>query len=195
MKVNSNRRKLLKLFGLASTCLLTSRVKVGGAFIAYRYKSDEVPGIPDDWFILDNNVHRYGNYILSLKLKHITPRMVIAPHFKTRGRVRNSIPPKKMWKQIGPTLKIIDKLCDEIGAPIKEIVSVYRSPGYNKAVRGNRGSYHMTNQAIDVMFNRTSPWRVAHVARQLRADKVFKGGIGRYSHFVHIDTRGVNADW
>tara|TARA_R110000772_G_scaffold261888_1_gene380604 strand:+ start:1074 stop:1586 length:513 start_codon:yes stop_codon:yes gene_type:complete len=170
-------------------------VKVGGAFIAYRYKSDEVPGIPDDWFILDNNVHRYGNYILSLKLKHITPRMVIAPHFKTRGRVRNSIPPKKMWKQIGPTLKIIDKLCDEIGAPIKEIVSVYRSPGYNKAVRGNRGSYHMTNQAIDVMFNRTSPWRVAHVARQLRADKVFKGGIGRYSHFVHIDTRGVNADW
>ena len=82
-----------------------------------------------------------------------------------------------------------------IGEPVKEIVSVYRSPGYNKAVRGNRGSYHMSNQAIDVMFNKTSPWKVARAAKQMRNKKVFKGGIGRYRHFVHIDTRGVNADW
>ena len=29
----------------------------------------------------------------------------------------------------------------------------------------------------------------------MRADKLFQGGIGLYANFVHIDTRGWNADW
>ena len=172
-----------------------SQLKVECAFIRHEDYNKKVKGIPDDWFVLNNDVYRYANYILKLNLKNITPRMVIAPHFKTRRRIHNSIPPKKMWKQIGPTLKVIDQLSNNIGLPIKEIVSAYRSPEYNKAVRGNRGSYHMTNQAIDVVFNK-SAWRVAKAARNLRdKNKIFEGGIGTYRGFVHIDTRGKNADW
>ena len=195
MILKKNRRNILKTFGLIVSSLFISSNSVNSAFFFNRYKDDKVKGIPDDWFKIEPNVHQYGNYILDLNLKNITPRMVIAPHFKNRGKIRNSIPPKKLWKQIGPTLKVVDKLCDEIGLPIKELLSVYRSPEYNKAVRGNKGSYHMSNQALDVTFCKTSPYRVAHAARRLRADKVFKGGIGRYSGFVHIDTRGKNADW
>ena len=195
MILKKNRRNILKTFGLIVSSLFISSNSVNSAFFFNRYKDDKVKGIPDDWFKIEPNVHQYGNYILDLNLKNITPRMVIAPHFKNRGKIRNSIPPKKLWKQIGPTLKVVDKLCDEIGLPIKELLSVYRSPEYNKAVRGNKGSYHMSNQALDVTFCKTSPYRVAHAARRLRADKVFKGGIGRYYGFVHIDTRGKNADW
>jgi hypothetical protein len=193
--MNNYRRKLLKLFGLTGSCLFISSLPVGSAFIRHKDYNKKVKGIPDEWFVLNNDVYRYANYILKLNLKNITPRMVIAPHFKTRGKVRNSIPPKKMWKQIGPTLKVVDKLSDAIGLPIKEILSAYRSPQYNKAVRGNRGSYHMTNQAVDVVFNK-SAWRVAKTARVLRdKNKTFEGGIGTYRGFVHIDTRGKNADW
>jgi hypothetical protein len=192
--MNKPRRKFLKLFGLTSSSLFISNLPVGSAFIRHEDFNKKVKGIPDEWFILNNDVYRYANYILKLNLKNITPRMVIAPHFKTRGRVRNSIPPKKLWKKVGPTLKVIDKLCNEVGLPVKEIVSAYRSPEYNKAVHGNIGSYHMTNQAVDVVFNKSS-WRVAKAARVLRDNKTFKGGIGTYRGFVHIDTRGKNADW
>ena len=195
MILKKNRRYILKLLGLTCSSLFISNHSVNSAFFFNRYKDDKVKGIPDDWFKLDQTVHQYGNYILGLKLKNITPRMVIAPHFKTRGRVRNSLPPKKMWKDIGPTLKVVDKLCDEIGLPVKEILSVYRSPEYNKAVRGNKGSYHMRNQAVDFVFKSRSSWSVAKTARKLRCKEIFKGGIGTYRRFVHIDTRGENVDW
>jgi hypothetical protein len=29
----------------------------------------------------------------------------------------------------------------------------------------------------------------------MRKEGVFKGGVGRYPGFTHIDTRGSNADW
>jgi len=193
MDIN-NRRSFIKTTGLATSAVIASSTKLDASWFGYSTK--EVKGLPQSWFdLVGVSIYQYGNYILKLKLKNITPRMVIAPHFKSRRGVRNSLPPKNMWKRMGPTLKVVDKLCDGIGLPIKEILSAYRSPEYNKAVNGNRGSYHMSNQALDVTFCKTSPYRVAHAARQLRADKVFKGGIGRYSGFIHIDTRGFNADW
>ena len=55
-------------------------------------------------------------------------------------------------------------------------------------------SYHQQNVALDLMF-KTSQSRVARVARELRDNGAFKGGVGRYNIFTHIDTRGYNADW
>ena len=199
MGANYHRRNFIKTAGLTTSGVLIGAPSVGGGFfndLFGNYSKDEVKGIPKDW--LEHAgvyVYQYGNFILGLKLRHITPRMVMAPHFKSRRGTHNSLPPKKLWKKIGPTLKVIDKLCDEIGLPIKEIVSAYRSPEYNKAVRGKSRSYHMSNQALDVTFCKTSPWRVAKAAKQLRDRRVFSGGIGRYRGFVHIDTRGVNVDW
>ena len=156
----------------------------------------EAKGIPQSWIkhkgveVLD-----YALFIQELKLRTITPRMVIAPHFKCRRGIKNELPPKKMWKTIAPTLKILDKIAHENGLKVKEIVSAYRSPKYNRAVRGKSHSLHMYNNAIDVRFSNISPWKSAKVVRYYRDKKKFKGGIGTYSSFIHVDTRGENADW
>lgn len=193
MDIN-NRRSFIKTTGLATSAVIASSTKLDASWFGYSTK--EVKGLPQSWFdLVGVSIYQYGNYILKLKLRNITPRMVIAPHFKSRRGVRNSLPPKSMWKKIGPTLKVVDHLCDGVGLPIKEILSAYRSPEYNKAVNGNRGSYHMNNQALDIRFSQASAWKVSKMARDLRDKDLFKGGIGRYRSFVHIDTRGVNADW
>ena len=83
--------------------------------------------------------------------------MVLAPHFKTRGRTHNSLPPKTQWKQMAATLKVVDKMISQMGAPLREITSAYRSPRYNRAVGGKSGSYHMQNMALDLQFRGVSP--------------------------------------
>lgn len=97
---------------------------------------------------------------------------------------------------MGPTLKVIDRMAGEMGQPVKAIISAYRSPRYNSAVRGKSHSLHMANQAVDVIFHGATPYHVAKVARYLRDKKrKFSGGIGVYRSFVHVDTRGYKADW
>ena len=84
----------------------------------------------------------------------------------------------------------------QMGVPVQGILSAYRSPRYNYAVHGKSKSLHKANQAVDVVFRGASPAYVARVARYLRDSKrKFKGGVGQYSSFVHVDTRGYNADW
>ena len=54
----------------------------------------------------------------------------------------------------------------------------------------------MQNQAVDVTFNGISSWQVTKIAKNLRDNKKeFKGGIGYYRGFTHIDTRGFNSTW
>lgn len=188
------RRRFLGVATAATAGVLCASQDAEAGLFGYSKKP--VAGIPDSWVRLKGtDVNRYANYVKSLKLRNITPRMVLAPHFKTRGRTHNSLPPKSLWKKIGPTLKVIDRMADEMGAPLEAIISAYRSPYYNYAVRGKSRSLHMANQACDVMFRGVSPSHVARVARYLREKRKFQGGVGRYSSFVHVDTRGYNADW
>jgi uncharacterized protein YcbK (DUF882 family) len=78
---------------------------------------------------------------------------------------------------------------------VDEIVSAYRSPAYNATCSGaRRGSWHQANVALDVKFA-ASPSTVAGAARSLRSRGLFRGGVGRYGTFTHIDTRGRNVDW
>ena len=155
-----------------------------------------VPGIPHAWVqAKGTDVLRYANYVQSLNLRNITPRMVLAPHFKTRGRTRNCLPPKEQWKKIASTLKVADKMVTRMNAPLREITSAYRSPRYNRAVGGKSRSYHMQNIALDLQFRGVSASHANYVAKKLRKEGVFKGGIGRYPSFTHIDTRGTNVSW
>lgn len=197
-----NKRRFLKISLLSSSFLfIGSNKKVFGGLFDFSsfgiYSKKPVPGIPSEWFnLIGEELYQYANYILSLGLKNISPRMVIAPHFKCRKKIKNCLPPKKLWRKIGPTLKVIDDLSNELGVPVKEILSVYRSPDYNRAVHGNVGSFHLKNKAVDVRFEKVNSWHVAKAARNLRdKKKAFKGGVGYYRGFVHIDTRGYNSDW
>ena len=188
------RRRFLGVAAAASAGLFIASEEADAGL--FGYSSKPVAGIPASWVRLKGkDVYRYANFVKGLGLRNITPRMVLAPHFKTRGWTTNDLPPRSLWKKMKPTLKVIDKMAGEMGVPVKAIISAYRSPRYNRAVRGKSKSLHMQNQAVDVMFQGVSPYHVARVARHLRDKRKFKGGVGRYSSFVHVDTRGYNADW
>ena len=187
------RRRFLGWFTAASCGVVFSfREAKAGLF----YSTKPVKGIPQAWVDkMGLDVLRYANYIKGLRLKNVTPYDVLYPHFKTRGRHRNSIPPRHMWRNISATLKVLDKISTTLRAKPKPLISVYRSPTYNRAVRGRTRSQHLVNNAVDVQFYGVSPRTVSAVARRYRAAGHFKGGVGRYSSFTHLDTRGHNADW
>ena len=133
---HTSRRNFFKITSITITGLL------GGAYTTANGKSDgnegwfktlfgnsknnkePIPGIPQSWIDFEGDVvYEYANYILDLKLKNITPQMVIAPHFKKRGSIKNTLPPKKLWKKMKPTLLVIDALSESMGTPINDIIS------------------------------------------------------------------------
>ena len=192
----TSRRSFLGAAGLLTAGVIIGAAPRARASLISSMSDKPVPGIPHAWVqAKGTNVLRYANFIQSLNLKNITPRMVLAPHFKTRGRTRNTLPPKNQWKQMAATLKVADKLVEKMDAPLREITSAYRCPRYNRVVGGKSGSYHMQNIALDLQYRGVSASHVCYVAKQLRGQGVFKGGIGRYPSFTHIDTRGSNVSW
>lgn len=182
--------------GLAAGATAAVLLGVDKAHAGLFYSTKPVKGIPDAWVReKGTDVLRYANYIKSLRLKNITPYMVLAPHFKKRGRIKNSLPPRSMWKRLGATLRVIDRISSELRSPVKELLSIYRSPRYNRSCGGKRKSLHMANRAVDVKFKNVGSYTVARKAKQIRARGHFKGGVGYYRSFVHVDTRGYNVDW
>lgn len=198
--VPASRRRALTLIATGAAAL-TAGVSPASAFSFFRRGSSasariDLNGLSSEWVARQgSDLKAYADFLAGLKLQRLTPRQVIEAHAKRRGSVWNSLPPKKMWRNIAPTLKVIDRVAMELGQPVEEIVSVYRSPAYNARCAGaSRGSWHKANVAVDVAF----PIRasvVASTARSLRSRGLFKGGVGRYSSFTHIDTRGQNVDW
>jgi uncharacterized protein YcbK (DUF882 family) len=55
-------------------------------------------------------------------------------------------------------------------------------------------SYHVKNQALDLVFGGSNR-KAWEVARRLRNERFFRGGIGLYPTFIHVDTRGYDANW
>lgn len=140
------------------------------------------------------NEDEYREFVDSLKLQYISASEVIQPHRNILNGVKNELPPKKYWKRISETLKVADAIRAELGVPLKTINSAYRSPDYNAECRGASQSYHTRNMALDLVFACSSK-EAAIAAKKLRSKGIFKGGIGVYSSFIHIDTRGKNANW
>ena len=92
-------------------------------------------------------------------------------------------------------LRVIDRIAKEMNVDQVEIISAYRSPGYNSRCRGARaGSWHQANVAADVKFPVRAS-KVAATARELRDLGLFRGGVGGYWNFTHIDARGQNINW
>lgn len=145
--------------------------------------------------VLEAEGRDYEAFLATLHLRHITPMEILRPHFKVRGTVANCLPPREMWPNLAPTLKVADEIRHQLGVRLEAIVSAYRSPAYNAACPGAaRSSFHMRNYALDLVYD-CPPDHVVKAAEGLRAKGFFKGGIGRYAGFTHIDARGSNADW
>ncbi|MCU0749790.1 MAG: D-Ala-D-Ala carboxypeptidase family metallohydrolase [Akkermansiaceae bacterium] len=152
--------------------------------------------IPDEWRTLHGRAAaEYLRYLQGLNLRRVSPHQVIATHAKKKGDVWNSIPPKAWWNRMGYVLRVVERVAMEMNVNQVEVVSAYRSPAYNARCAGARtGSWHQANVAADVKF----PVRASQVtatARQLRDLGLFKGGVGGYWNFTHIDARGQNINW
>ncbi|NDO83247.1 hypothetical protein CJP72_21505 [Citrobacter sp. NCU1] len=125
---------------------------------------------------------------------------------RVKNGIPNTVPPVALWNNIIKTVIIIDALRSELNSPI-ELLSTYRSPGYNSAVGGEPASYHMKFMAIDFTCSQGDPSSWASELRKFRGKFFtlpanagsfqFHGGIGVYKNknFVHVDTRGNDVDW
>lgn len=122
-------------------------------------------------------------------------RWISAPELRAKSwKVPNTVPPNALWRRIVLTAHLVDRLRERLGRPVR-IHSTYRSPDYNRKVVGMPNSLHLQFNAIDFSIEGVEPAECAEILRGWREDRVFRGGIGVYPTFVHVDTRGYNADW
>ncbi len=138
---------------------------------------------------------RYAGFLASLGLRHLAPCEIIDPHRNVVNEVPNALPPESLWEDLVPTLRLADEIRERLGAPLCRITSAYRCPRYNAQIPGAvPRSYHTRNQALDVVYY-CSPRKAYRMALKLRRQGFFRGGVGLYPTFIHIDTRGYAATW
>ena len=155
------------------------------------------PNQPTPYIPVDNDFY---NFFQTLGIRNFTASELLvkgAAHDSSvhAGYGLNTDPPEELWPNIVDTLRILDEFRDFIGLAII-ITSVYRSPAYNKAIGGASASEHKEFNAID--FKVVGPEPQSTYAIHLhtwRNNGKFKGGLKAYNSFIHIDTRGYNADW
>lgn len=70
------------------------------------------------------------------------------------------------------------------------INSGYRTPEYNSKIGGAKNSFHTKGQAADIRIKNISPKSLC-----VYAESIGLLGIGLYSTFTHIDTRGIKYYW
>jgi peptidoglycan hydrolase-like protein with peptidoglycan-binding domain len=108
----------------------------------------------------------------------------------------NTDPPEVLWPNIVKTVQVLVELKKRLGNAAVTLNSVYRSRAYNESVGGARDSQHMKFTAADiVVHDGRAPSDWARALHGMRNAAFFSGGIGLYGSFVHVDTRGYNADW
>ena len=209
-----DRRGILGTLGLAGLGLVASSISAkaditgGVPLVNVQTASRTAPApvampgridltqLPAEWAHNQGSVlPEYTRYLASLKLKNISAAQVIEAHAKSKGSVWNVLPPKVWWTRMGYTLRVADRIALEMGVRQVEVVSAYRCPVYNAHCEGAKaGSWHQANVAVDVKFTVPAS-QVTKTARELRDLGLFRGGVGGYSDFTHIDSRGQNVNW
>lgn len=154
------------------------------------------PDLPEAWASRHvREANDYFRFLNGLGLKRVSPAQVVAAHAKAKGNVWNTLPPKAWWGRMGYTLRVVERIAIEMNVSQVEVISAYRAPAYNARCRGARtGSWHQANIAADVKFPVRAS-KVTATARELRDLGLFKGGVGGYWNFTHIDCRGENINW
>jgi hypothetical protein len=158
--------------------------------------SPALPDLPEEWVERQGRLAiDYVRYLNGLRMQRVCPKQVLETHAKAKSSVWNSLPPKAWWNRIGYTLRVVDRIAREMNVAQVEVISAYRCPAYNAHCSGARsGSWHQANIAADVKFP-VKASQVTATARELRDLGLFKGGVGGYWDFTHIDCRGQNINW
>ena len=181
----------------SASALSSKRSRATAPTISVPTSSSRCPlDLPEQWrHHYGTHATEYFKYLSTLNLKRVCPKQVIENHARSKGRIWNSLPPKNWWVRMGYTLRVVDRIAMEMNVSKVEVVSAYRNPSYNARCPGAAsGSFHQANVAADVIFP-VRPSTVTAIARNLRDRGLFRGGVGGYRGFTHIDTRGKNANW
>lgn len=169
----------------------TSSTTISPSAIRFSPLSD----LPDEWSAHNRAATDYLRYLNTLNLQRVSPKQVIEVHAKAKGSIWNTLPPMRWWNRMGYMLKVVDRIAREMNVNHVEVISAYRCPAYNARCAGARaGSWHQANVAADVKFPVRAS-KVTATARELRDLGLFKGGVGGYWNFTHIDARGKNVNW
>lgn len=130
-------------------------------------------------------------------IEHFSWRELMEKGASNTGVGLNTDPPSELYPNVVELVNVLERIRKELGAPV-QLLSVYRSPAYNRHVGGASSSRHMQFDAADFCVPGGSAGgsaRWSEVTKRLRDAGAFKGGIGVYRTFVHVDTRGKNRDW
>lgn len=160
-----------------------------------------MPGLPPT----AKNSAEFDEFIRGLGLRYFEP-------YELRIHCEhplNGLPPKDLWANIVPTIRLLDDWRSQIRLPIM-LNSTYRSPEYNKHIGGAKASNHRAFCACDwwirgTRMNAQIRNRFDALVRARLADGALdRAGRGYYSgSFIHIDTnhdngarpKGVLATW
>jgi uncharacterized protein YcbK (DUF882 family) len=103
--------------------------------------------------------------------------------------------PEELMDNLRELVENLQIIRDHIDMPIR-VISGYRSPKYNRKIKGARRSQHMQACAADLKVKGFNAKELREIIITLiKEGKIKKGGVGLYASFVHYDTRGRNARW
>lgn len=108
-------------------------------------------------------------------------------------------PTRDLWLNIVPTVLIADVIRHRYGAPLR-VISAYRPPVHNAAIGGADDSQHLEFKALDLHpLGGQGASKLFHIAQEVRDQGPLewrKGGLGRYTWGIHIDSRDTGpAQW
>lgn len=104
--------------------------------------------------------------------------------------------PSEVIPNIRELAQNLEVLRSELNGAAIHVNSGYRSPAYNRSIGGATDSQHMYGRAGDITVGGYSPREVYDtIERLINAGRMKQGGLGKYSSFVHYDTRGSAARW
>lgn len=83
----------------------------------------------------------------------------------------------------------MNELREQLGKPIK-VTSAYRCEKHNADVGGSTRSQHLQGTATDIQVKDISPSKIVSKMRPY-----WKGGLGKYNTFTHLDSREGSAYW
>lgn len=146
----------------------------------------------EDWG--EDLCRAFESFHYAIGLKHFAARELLTATDHFKDGVKNSPPPPGLWRNIIETARVLDELRKHLSAPII-ITSTYRNESYNKAIGGSPNSRHTRYNALDFYSQHVKPDVLAQTLLSWRAEGRFRGGVGTYPSFVHLDTRGENATW
>jgi len=192
--VSASRREFLSKTAKSGAAITAALSGQSLGIFGFSSQKTKMPYLDPSWIEeTDGEVVKYAKFLCKEKYDTLSLHELLKAHFKKR-HVRNTLPPRDMWENIVPTLKVVDQVAKNVGCTCAKVVSAYRSPDYNYSIGGAKNSCHMRNLAIDVEFG-CSSWKAMRAACVLRKKDKFIGGLGVYNNFIHIDTRDENVNW